>query len=142
VGLLLALRAAATVCSRLLLPLLLRRWQHASLVVASSGGSALAVAVVPLPGTGGAAIGVALLLGGFFLGIGQPLTMALVVRAVPAGWSSSGLALRLVANRIGQVTLPAAAGLLSGTGAGGALWLACGVLAAASAAAFRATPGR
>jgi predicted MFS family arabinose efflux permease len=140
VGLLLALRAAATICSRLLLDRLLRRWPHETLVVASSAGSAVALAVVPLPGADAVVMAAALLVGGFLLGIGQPLTMGLIVRAVPAGARSSGLALRLLANRAGQVALPAMAGVAAGGGGAGALWLACVILAAAAGTSSRLRP--
>lgn len=138
VGVLLALRAGATICSRLLLHRLLLVWRHSGLIVASTLGSALAIAVVPLPGVGIEIMAAVLLVGGFFLGLGQPLTIGLVVRALPAEWSNSGLALRLVANRMGQVALPATAGLLPGPGTG-ALWLACAVLLTAAGATHRAS---
>lgn len=140
-GLLLAVRAAATICSRLLLDRLLRRWPHETLVVVSSAGSAVAFAVVPLPAVDALVIGAALLLGGFFLGIGQPLTMGLVVRAVPGEARSSGLALRLMANRVGQVALPTLAGVVAGSAGAGALWLACAILAAAAGASRRVSAG-
>jgi MFS family permease len=140
VGVLLALRAAATICSRLLLDRLLTRWRREPLVLASAAGSAVALAVVPLPGAGVAVMAAALVLAGFLLGIGQPLTMGLVVLAVPDDARSRGLALRLMANRVGQVVVPGLAGVVAGPGGGGALWLACGVLAAAALATRRAAP--
>lgn len=139
VGVLLGLRAAATICSRLLLDRLLIHWRHDVLIVASAAGSAAAFALVPVPGLGLVGMGVALVVGGFLLGVGQPLTMTLMVRAVPVEARSRGLALRMVANRIGQVALPAAAALVAGSTGAGALWLACAVLATASAAAHRAS---
>lgn len=133
VGVLLALRAAATICSRLLLDRLTRRWRHEVLVTASALGSALAFAVLPLPGVGAVGMGVALTVGGFLLGVGQPLTMTIVVGLVPIQARGHGLALRLVANRLGQVTIPSVAAVAAGSaGAAGALWVACLVLAAAS----------
>ena len=83
---------------------------------------------------------VALPLCGFFLGIGQPLTMTLTVRAAPVSARSTALALRLLAHRLGQVAVPTGAGLVAGaTGAAGALWLAGGLLAGSAAAAADAT---
>jgi predicted MFS family arabinose efflux permease len=141
VGVLLGLRSGATICSRLLLDRLLLRWRHDSLIVASAAGSAAAFAVVPLPGIGLPGMVAALVVGGFLLGVGQPLTMTLVVRAVPTGARSRGLALRLVANRIGQVAMPVAAAAVAGPAGGmGALWLACLALATASFAAHRTAP--
>ena len=64
-------------------------------------------------------------IGGFFLGLGQPLTMTLIVRAVPMTWRSTALAVRLMGNRLGQVALPMAAGVVASTvGPAGAIWFA------------------
>ncbi|GAB3208256.1 MFS transporter [Marinactinospora thermotolerans] len=140
-GALLSLRAAASIASRLLLPVLLRRWSRRALIVVSAAGAAVALAVVPLPLSGPAVMAVALGVGGFLLGLGQPLTMTTVVRAVPASARSTALALRLMSNRVGQVAMPAGASLVAtATGVGGALWFTCAVLALAAGAAAR-TPG-
>lgn len=132
VGILLAVRAAASISSRLMLSVLLRRWRRTALVTASLAGAALTLAPLPwifsLPVLAGAMLAV----GGFFLGLGQPITMTLVTQAVPASSRGAALALRLLGNRVGQVTLPAAAGLLAAPlGPGGAIWMSCAVMGAA-----------
>lgn len=136
-GSLLALRAGASIASRLLLGRLAARFSRRGLIVNSALGSALCLAVVAAPL--GAALwptALALGVGGFLLGIGQPLTMTSVVRAVPRQARGTALALRLWANRMGQVALPAAAGVVaSSLGAAGALWFACAVLASAAGSA-------
>ena len=129
VGVLLAIRAAASISSRLMLSVLLRRWRRTTLVMASLAGAALTLAPLPwifsLPVLAGAMLAV----GGFFLGLGQPITMTLVTQAVPAASRGAALALRLLGNRVGQVTLPAAAGLLAAPlGPGGAIWMSCAVM--------------
>lgn len=140
VGLLLGARAGASLASRLLLGRLAARWSRSTLVVASAAGSAVALVVAAWPGAGVAVMAVALPLCGFFLGIGQPLTMTLTVRAAPVSARSTALALRLLAHRLGQVAVPTGAGLVAGaTGAAGALWLAGGLLAGSAAAAADAT---
>ena len=61
---------------------------------------------------------------GFFLGIGQPLTMSLIVQAVPDDARGTALAIRLFGNRVGQVATPAVAGLVAGAaGIAAAFWL-------------------
>ncbi|WP_046472285.1 MFS transporter, partial [Allosalinactinospora lopnorensis] len=136
VGVLLGARAGCSILSRLLLSQLLARWPRRTLVVASALGAAGALAFVTVPWSGPAVMAAGLAIGGFLLGIGQPLTMTTVVMAVPTDARSTALALRLWANRIGQVALPAGAGAVAGTlGAAGALWFACGVLALAAGAA-------
>ena len=131
VGILLSIRAGATVASRLLVPRMLRRVGRPRLVVLSTVGSGLAVAF--LPATGNVVVLAALLAGiGFLLGVGQPLMMTVIVRAVPEDARGAALALRLVGNRIGLVGTPAAAGLLAGAaGVSAAFWLLGALLGAA-----------
>ncbi|MBM7807924.1 MFS family permease [Geodermatophilus bullaregiensis] len=123
VGVLLSVRAGATVASRVLVPRMLRWLGRPRLVVLSTVGSGLAVAC--LPAAGNVAVLAVLLAGiGFLLGVGQPLMMTVIVRAVPEDARGAALALRLVGNRIGLVGTPAAAGLLAGTtGLSAAFWL-------------------
>ncbi|WP_341482156.1 hypothetical protein [Arthrobacter gengyunqii] len=65
---------------------------------------------------------------------GQPLTMTLVSAAVPPEARGAALALRLLGNRVGQVLLPAAAGLAAAPlGPSGAVWTACLVMAVSAA---------
>jgi MFS family permease len=76
------------------------------------------------------------------LGFGQPLSMTIVVRLVPAYARATALSIRLTGNRIGQVAAPAAAGLVAGSaGARSVFWFTSAFLAA-SAAALRPAPNR
>jgi MFS family permease len=137
VGALLSLRAAASILSRLLIPWMVRALGRVRLIAVSAAGSALAMAVLPVP-DGALALSVVLILAGFFLGIGQPLTMSLIVQAVPEGARGTALAIRLTGNRVGQVATPAAAGLVAGAaGIAAAFWMLGGVLALAAATVAR-----
>lgn len=132
VGVLLAIRAGASISSRLLLPLLLSRWSRPGLVSASLAGAAIPLAFLPWLFEITVLAGALLAIAGFFLGLGQPITMTLISQAVPAASRGAALALRLLGNRLGQVTLPLAAGLLAApTGPGGSLWMSSAVLIAA-----------
>lgn len=123
IGLLLALRGAASIVSRLLLPWLSAHFSRRSLLLWSLYGAGVALAVPPLllvafpPAQGGEMTllicGLLMLLGGIFLGLGQPLTMTEVSTAVPPSWRGSALAVRLMGNRLGQVALPFLAGLFA-----------------------------
>lgn len=136
VGALLALRAAASLASRIGLGALSTRFGHSLLVTTSTVGSGLALAVIALPVDNLWLLAPASLAGGFLLGIGQPLTMTLVVRSVPAAVRGTALAMRLVSNRVGQVVMPALAALgTAWLGASGALWFAAAVLVASGVAA-------
>ena len=137
VGALLSLRAAASILSRLLIPWMVRALGRVRLIAVSAAGSALAMAVLPVPDRA-APLAAILVLAGFFLGIGQPLTMSLIVQAVPDDARGTALAVRLTGNRVGQVATPAAAGLVAGAaGIAAAFWLLGGLLAVAAATVAR-----
>ncbi|MET3919286.1 MFS transporter [Arthrobacter sp. UYEF20] len=132
VGVLLAIRAAASISSRLLLPVLLARWSRTGLVTSSLAGAGITLAFLPWVFENPVLAGTSLAIGGFFLGLGQPITMTLISQAVPPASRGAALALRLLGNRLGQVALPAAAGLLAApVGPAGALWMSSIVLCAA-----------
>jgi MFS family permease len=137
VGALLTLRAAASMTSRLFLGRLAARFGRRALLVGTVALSAagLAVAVVPMPVW---LLAVVVLAVGFGLGAGQPLTMSWLAESTPPGLRGRAMSLRLTGNRIGQVVVPSAAGLLAaGAGAGGVLALTAAGLAAAGVAARR-----
>ena len=75
---------------------------------------------------------------GLGLGVGQPLTMSWLAEMAPAGLRGRAMSLRLTGNRLGQVLIPSAVGLLAaGVGSAGVLWATAGALALAGAAARR-----
>jgi MFS family permease len=137
VGLLLTLRALASMTSRLGLGRLVRLVGRRRLMIGSVALSAVSMAAVavPLP-VGWTAVLVLLL--GLGLGVGQPLTMSWLAEVAPAGSRGRAMSLRLTGNRLGQVLLPSAVGLLAaGFGAAGVLWATAGALAVVGAAARR-----
>ncbi|GCD46949.1 MFS transporter [Streptomyces paromomycinus] len=140
VGLLLSLRAAATVACRLVMTPMIRLLGRTALMAGSCALAGLLCAGLTLP----APVWVlAAMLGvlGFCLGVGQPLSMTTVVQAAPAAARSTALALRLTGNRLGQVAAPATAGLLAGLAGTAAPFALLGVLLLASAA-VAARPAR
>jgi MFS family permease len=133
IGVLLAIRAAASIASRLLLPVMLSRWSRTGLITASLVGAGVTLAILPWLFGNLVMAAVILAIVGFFLGLGQPITMTLITQAVPPDARGAALALRLLGNRLGQVVLPIGAGLLAApAGPGGALWMSSAVLCAAS----------
>ncbi|MFE7629785.1 MFS transporter [Kocuria sp. NPDC057446] len=131
IGVLLAVRGGASIVSRVLLPWLARRMSRRALLLVSLYGAACALAVPPAVITVPWLAAVLLFVGGFCLGLGQPITMTLVSTAVPATWRGSALAVRLVGNRAGQVAMPLLAGLVAAPlGPAGAIWFTCAVLLA------------
>ncbi|MEU5715199.1 MFS transporter [Streptomyces sp. NPDC020403] len=132
VGLLLSLRAAATIACRVAMTPMLRLLGRTALLTSTCllGGLLCAAVALPVP-VWGLALILAVL--GFCLGVGQPLSMTTVVRAAPAGARSTALALRLTGNRLGQVAAPASAGLTAGVAGPAAPFVMLGALLLAAA---------
>ncbi|MEU6824640.1 MFS transporter [Streptomyces atriruber] len=134
VGLLLSLRAAATIACRLVMTPLIRLLGRTALLTTTCllAGLLCAGIALPLPVW---ALALVLAVLGFCLGVGQPLSMTTVVQAAPDGARSTALALRLTGNRLGQVAAPASAGLIAGVAGvaapfvmlGGLLFVAAGL---------------
>ncbi|MFE9727114.1 MFS transporter [Streptomyces sp. NPDC005794] len=127
VGLLLSLRAAATIACRLVMTPMLRAVGRTALLSTTCllGGLLCAAIALPVP-VWGLAVMLAVL--GFCLGVGQPLSMTTVVQAAPAAARSTALALRLTGNRLGQVAAPASAGLIAGVAGTAAPFVMLGAL--------------
>ncbi|MER5293607.1 MFS transporter [Streptomyces pharetrae] len=127
IGLLLSLRAAATIACRLVLTPLLRLLGRTALLTVTCLLAAVLCAgvAVPVPVWALALMLAAL---GFCLGVGQPLSMTTVVQAAPEGARSTALALRLTGNRLGQVAAPATAGLVAGVAGVAAPFVMLGAL--------------
>ncbi|MET7395708.1 MFS transporter [Dactylosporangium sp. NPDC005572] len=137
IGILLTLRAAASMISRLFLGRLAGALGRRRLLLGSIGLAAvsLAVAAAPMPLW---TLAILVAAAGLGLGVGQPLTMSWLAESSPPGLRGRAMSLRLIGNRFGQVLLPGAAGLLAaGTGAGGVLALTAAGLAAVGVAARR-----
>jgi MFS family permease len=134
VGALLAIRAAASLTSRVGIGTIVRLVGRRRLIVVSCIASAAAFGALPLTrelallAVLSAALGTA-------LGFGQPLSMTIVVQAVPERMRATALSVRLAGNRIGQVAAPAAAGLVAGTASVGAVFAMLGGVLLLSAAA-------
>ncbi|WP_432056669.1 MFS transporter [Streptomyces sp. bgisy022] len=140
VGLLLSLRAAATIACRLVLTPLLRLLGRTALLTVTCLVAALLCAGIALPLPVGA-LAVLLAVLGFCLGVGQPLSMTTVVQAAPDGARSTALALRLTGNRLGQVAAPATAGLVAGVAGVAAPFVMLGALLLLSAGVALRAPG-
>ncbi|MFE5818395.1 MFS transporter [Streptomyces sp. NPDC056479] len=141
IGLLLSLRAAATIACRLVLTPLLRLLGRTLLLTVTCLLAALLCAGIALPVPVWA---LALILAalGFCLGVGQPLSMTTVVQASPEGARSTALALRLTGNRLGQVAAPASAGLIAGLAGVAAPFVMLGGLLLVSAGIALRAPGK
>lgn len=137
VGLLLTIRGAFTLISRIgsekLLRAVGRRWLLTGSLLIAAGG----LVVLTFVDVVGAIVVMVVL--GVGLGLAQPLTMSWIAAVAAPGTRAAALGMRLTANRIGQATLPATlAAVAAGTGANGVFWGAALILSGASAALVRA----
>ncbi|MFC5055198.1 MFS transporter [Saccharothrix xinjiangensis] len=129
VSALLALRAAASMVSRLLLGRLSAALGRERLLVGSIASAALGPAACALPVPPWALV-VAVVVAGLGLGVGQPLTMSWLAESAPPGARGRAMSLRLTGNRAGQVVIPAAVGAVAaGLGAAGVLGVTAAALA-------------
>ncbi|WP_098406350.1 MFS transporter [Paramicrobacterium agarici] len=132
VSVMLVVRSAASMLSRLFLGVLVRRSGRRRLVVGSIAISALALAATVMPVPQPALIALSAVYG-FFIGICQPITLSWISELAPPGTRGLAMSLRLAANRVGQTALPAALGVLAvASGAVGVLLAAAGTLVVAA----------
>ncbi|MGN9785348.1 MFS transporter [Nonomuraea sp. ZG12] len=137
VGLLLTIRGAASMVSRLFLGRLARALGRRRLLVSSTVAAAVAMLLTPLPMSLWL-LSALLVVIGLGLGVGQPLTMSWLAESAPPGMRGRAMSLRLAGNRTGQLLIPGAAGLAAaGLGAGGVLFITALSLGWAALAARR-----
>ena len=137
VGILLALRAAASIAVRVGIGPIVRHVGRKQLITVGAAGAAVALAAMTVT-TEVWTLAALSIVAGAGMGFGQPLSMTLVVQLVPEHARSTALAVRLTGNRIGQVVTPAVAGLIAGSrGASSVFWLLSGMLLASALAIQR-----
>jgi MFS family permease len=137
VGMVLAVRAVASMAVRLVTGWVVRVFGRRPVLVAGmlmSAVALLAAAVWPLP----VVLLVSAVVLGAGLGVAQPVTMATVADSAPLGRRGSAMTLRLLANRLGVVVLPVSVGAAAASlGAAGVLGATAILLCAGCAAAIR-----
>ena len=131
IGIILALRAAASMLSRVNLGKLTEWIGYYRLLLGSIAVSSAACIVAIFSRTP-LMLGIVILLAGFSLGVGQPMTMAWVSRISRDDERSFAISIRLAGNRFGQFFLPALAGLISGVFGAGAVFIALAILMSSS----------
>jgi len=136
VGVILAVRAATSMTARIGIGAIVNRVGRLRLISLSAAAAAAALVAVTFTHNVLALAALAAI-AGFGLGFGQPLSMTLVVQLVPEQVRGTALAVRLTGNRIGQVAVPAVAGVVAGSaGVASVFWL-LGAMLVASALAVR-----
>jgi MFS family permease len=130
IGILLAIRAGASMVSRLFLGRLVKALGRGPLLTGSIVLSAVGMALLPVPMPVWL-LGLVVAAMGLGLGAGQPLTMSWLAESTPPGLRGRAMSLRLTGNRLGQVVVPSVAGLVAvGAGAAGVLWFTAAALGA------------
>jgi MFS family permease len=131
IGIILALRATASMLSRVNLGKLTEIFGYHRLL----GGSILissTACIFAIFSTSPHFLGVVIVIAGFSLGMGQPMTMAWVSRISRDHERSFAISIRLAGNRLGQFILPALAGLISGALGVGSVFVALALLMSSS----------
>ncbi len=131
VGAILALRAASSMLSRVNLGKITALVGYFRLLVGSIALSSVAC-VVALYARTPILLGIVILVAGFSLGVGQPMTMAWVSRISRDDERSFAISIRLAGNRLGQFILPALAGLISGIFGVGSVFIVLSLLMSSS----------
>jgi MFS family permease len=112
VGILLAIRSVASMAVRALLGQITKLLGLRNILL--WGAAVTLVSMVALALTDNFwIISIIMLVSGFAMGIGQPATMAWVSRISSADSRGLAIAMRLTANRFGQVAMPTIAGLIA-----------------------------
>lgn len=136
IGTIIAIRAGASMLSRLSLGALSKRFSTKNILIYSNIVSVAMCALMgfaPNPWILGAIV----LCAGFSLGVGQPLTMSLVSLATEPKDRALAVSARLTGNRFGQFILPAAAGALAAASGSSGVFIALAILLFTTFAAYR-----
>jgi predicted MFS family arabinose efflux permease len=133
VGGLLAVRAGASMASRLFLGALADRFGRRVLLIVSMTVAAVALVALPFAPSVEATV-VIMIAAGLGLGIGQPLTMSWVAAEATPGTRATALSVRLMGNRVGQIALPVIAGSVAAFAGAGGVLAVTGAFVAASLA--------
>lgn len=125
IGILLSIRAGASGLSRIIMVRLIEGFGRKEVFIASLAAPAVAILLMPaLPNP--VVLGALMVVVGFGLGFGQPMSIAFVSSAVPSEMRGMALGVRLSGNRVGQVILPALVGVVGGASGVGAVFVALG----------------
>lgn len=129
---LMVVRGVAAVLIRLVLMKLIRRWTSPRVAFWGTLTAAVGLACVLLPVHVGVLFGIFFIVG-LGLGVGDPITGAWTSLYAPRSGQAKAASLRIASNRLGQVVVPAVAGLVTPVlGMTSGFALVCGCLASAA----------
>lgn len=136
VGILLAIRSVASMAVRIVLGQLSNRLGLRKILIWGSGATLISMIALALAENFWL-IALIMAVSGFSMGIGQPATMAWVSRISSPDSRGLAIAVRLTANRFGQVLVPAAAGVVAGAGVATVFYMLAALQAASIVATIR-----
>lgn len=139
IGLMLGARAAAGLASRVLMLRMLRAMTRRRLLVRSMLLPTLALLALPLTNDPIVLL-ILLAFAGFGLGLGQPLSLAWISDQVAPEVRGTALGVRITGNRLAQLFVPMAAGLVAGAAGLGAIFVMTGALIGASSIGVSRAP--
>ena len=138
VGLLLAIRAGASMVSRIFMGFLIDRLGRKRLLGLSMGAATVGLIAVPVVDTA-LALGALMVLIGLGLGIGQPMTMAWVANRSSRAERATALGVRLTGNRTALVVMPVIIGAVAGAaGVNVIFWIMALLLGGGAIVGYRA----
>ena len=141
VGILLAVRAIASMFVRFILGSLGSRFGVKLLLVVGSALTMLG-SIAIAASTNFLVLAALMFVTGLAMGIGQPATMAWVSRISEPQHMGLAISVRLTSNRLGQVVVPAIAGSLAVFGVASVFYLLAGLMFFATLASARWAPGQ
>lgn len=139
VGVMLAVRAGASMVSRLFMGYLISRLGRSRLLALSMGAATVGLVILPLAESP-LLLAALMVLIGLGLGIGQPMTMAWVANRSPRAQRGIALGVRLTGNRAALVVVPIVVGAVAGAaGVSLIFWLIAALLGVGAVVGYRVT---
>jgi MFS family permease len=129
IGVIIAIRAGASMLSRLSLGALSNRFTTKQILVVSNSISVVMCFAMAFA-SNVFTLAILVLIAGFSLGVGQPLTMSLVTQATRPEERAIAVSARLTGNRFGQFVIPAGAGLVAASSGTSAVFIGLSILLA------------
>lgn len=126
VGLLLSVRAGASLVSRLFMTRLIDALGRKALLTLSTAMAGAGIVALPFVSSVPILVGLMVVIG-LGLGLGQPMTIAWVANRSLRHERGLALGVRVTGNRAALVTVPAAMGALAGANGIAAIWIALAV---------------
>ncbi len=129
IGVIIAVRAGASMLSRIYLGKLSEKFATERILIVSTIISLTACAAMAFA-SNVYLLAIIVVIAGFALGVGQPLTMSMVSLATAPEDRALAVSARLTGNRFGQFILPAGAGVLASSSGTSAVFIALSIFLA------------